>query len=320
MVAARAVYFDERAGDSAVCGSAGRVADWYLRARGVTQLYKGPGLKLLSFMPTVLFVALVRKVLSIYHTYAVCFTNWESHTHQSTHDASLTIKTFSLSALVAYGPLALSAFVYVPFGEDVMMWTQLALFHCDSPMRNPAKTWVTTVLSMFAAMPMISGAGEKRDLAGEEAHQLWEMDHASARVVNNFVEVGLPYVMRAVEAFQAGKGLKLTGCDTDAGADAKGKEKENSTATTTGTADANTSMKKQVQLEDEASGSTPAKSVEVKEEREFMNRVCSKVALPEYMLFADYSEMVTQFRYVALWSTIWPLAPGEWHPIHMLSK
>jgi len=35
----------------------------------------------------------------------------------------------------------------------------------------------------------------------------------------------------------------------------------------------------------------------------------SEVALPPYDLFFDYSEMVTQFGYVALWSTIWPLAP-----------
>ena len=52
------------------------------------------------------------------------------------------------------------------------------------------------------------------------------------------------------------------------------------------------------------------KNANGKEDREFMERVRREVALPEYTLFADYSEMVTQFGYVALWSTIWPLAPG----------
>jgi len=33
------------------------------------------------------------------------------------------------------------------------------------------------------------------------------------------------------------------------------------------------------------------------------------VALAEYSLFGDYNEMTTQFGYVAMWSTIWPLAP-----------
>lgn len=46
------------------------------------------------------------------------------------------------------------------------------------------------------------------------------------------------------------------------------------------------------------------------EEREFLERVRKEVALPEYELFGDYSEMVTQFGYVVLWSTIWPLASG----------
>ena len=45
-----------------------------------------------------------------------------------------------------------------------------------------------------------------------------------------------------------------------------------------------------------------------------MERIHREVALPEYSLFVDYSEMVTQFGYVALWSTIWPLAPGKCFP------
>jgi len=44
------------------------------------------------------------------------------------------------------------------------------------------------------------------------------------------------------------------------------------------------------------------------EEREFLDRVRREAALPEYDLFQDYSEMVTQFGYVAVWSAIWPLA------------
>jgi len=44
------------------------------------------------------------------------------------------------------------------------------------------------------------------------------------------------------------------------------------------------------------------------EERAFLDRVREEAALPEYDLFVDYSEMVVQFGYVVLWSTIWPLA------------
>lgn len=274
----------------------------------VTQLYKGPGAKFMSFAPTVLFLVLVPKVLAIYHTYAVRFTNWENHSHQSAHDASLTIKTFSLSALVAYGGLALSAFVYVPFGEEVMTWVQVYLFHTETPMRTKAKNWASTVLSTLSSASPTASVAEAGERAynATAAHQLWEMDGHSARgklnttrlqdqmyaitvtnqVINTFLEVGLPYVTRAVDSLRAGKGLTLA--HNAAGA-----------------------KKKRVQFEDEASGSAEiANNVAGIEEREFLDRVRREAALPEYTLFADYSEMVTQFGYVALWSTIWPLAPA----------
>ncbi|EKM50205.1 uncharacterized protein PHACADRAFT_264804 [Phanerochaete carnosa HHB-10118-sp] len=274
----------------------------------VTQLYKGPGAQIMSFAPTVLFLLLVPRVLAIYHTYAVRLTDWENHGRQSTHDASLTIKTFSLSAIVAYGGLALSAFVYVPFGEEVMTWVQVYLFHTETPMHAKAKTWATTMLSsLSAASPTASAMADagKRAYNATAGPHLWEMDGSSARsklnpkrlqeqmyaitvinqVVNNFLEVGLPYVTRAVDSFRAGKGLTLA--NNSAGA-----------------------KKKRVQFEDEANGSTEiAKSITDAEDREFLERVRREAALPEYSLFTDYSEMVTQFGYVSLWSTIWPLAP-----------
>ncbi|KIJ58799.1 hypothetical protein HYDPIDRAFT_33812 [Hydnomerulius pinastri MD-312] len=55
--------------------------------------------------------------------------------------------------------------------------------------------------------------------------------------------------------------------------------------------------KKHVAFEDEPTGQ--GQDAPSKEERE----------LPEYEDFEDYGEMVTQIGYVALWSTLWPLAP-----------
>jgi len=42
---------------------------------------------------------------------------------------------------------------------------------------------------------------------------------------------------------------------------------------------------------------------------ELLEQIRSEVALPEYELFGDYSETITQFGYVTLWSSIYPLAP-----------
>lgn len=44
-------------------------------------------------------------------------------------------------------------------------------------------------------------------------------------------------------------------------------------------------------------------------EKEFLERIRNEAELPEYSLFVDFAEMVTQFGYVVLWSVIWPLAP-----------
>ncbi|KAF8877895.1 calcium-activated chloride channel-domain-containing protein [Infundibulicybe gibba] len=247
----------------------------------VTQLYTGPGHKYIAFSPTILFVALVPKFLAIYQSLAQRLTVWENHAHHSTHAASLTLKTFVLSALVAYLGLALSAFVYVPFGEGVMQVVQVWLF-------NDIST-ITPEIAFNAAAT--NGTTEKATVGSSAG--IWDMDTANAhrklnpgrlrdqmfaytvtnQVVNTFVEVGLPFILRGIASFRNGKKHPQS----------NGK-------------------KKKVVFEDE-------KERGGEEEREFLERVREEVELPEYELFGDYSEMVTQFGYVALWSTIWPLAP-----------
>ncbi|KAI0358315.1 DUF590-domain-containing protein [Trametes cingulata] len=277
----------------------------------VTQLYTGPGHRFIGFSPTILFVALVPRLLAIYHSYAVRLTNWENHGHQSTHDASLTVKTFSLSAIVAYLGIALSAFVYVPFGEEVMAAVQHYLFYRDTPFHATARTWLSSV---YSALPsnVTASFNTTADAKGASGanRTFWEKDTGSARgklsstrlqdqmfaftvtnqVINTFLEIGLPFIMRAVTSVRSGKGLSLAAPAAGAGGNGNGK-------------------KKRVMFEDQTAEAEAERLANQEEEREFLDRVKREVALPDYDLFADYSEMVTQFGYVTLWSTIWPLAP-----------
>ncbi|GLB43323.1 putative calcium-activated chloride channel [Lyophyllum shimeji] len=254
----------------------------------VTHLYTGPGHKYIAFSPTILFVALVPRLLAVYQSLARWLTAWENHAHYSTHAASLTLKTFVLSALVAYLGLGLSAFVYVPFGEGVMHILQTWIFHKTT--NGHLKAMNVTASDGAAARPPSAGG-------------FWDMEKANARgklnpdrlknqmfaytvtnqVVNTLQEVGLPYVLRAVAALRNGK-------------------KAASTSGGQGSPNGKNGVKKRVVFEDE-------KEKGGMEEREFLDRVRQEVALPDYELFGDYDEMVTQFGYVALWSTIWPLAP-----------
>ena len=94
------------------------------------------------------------------------------------------------------------------------------------------------------------------------------------QIIGTFLEVGLPYVMRFLGHVQGGA--------------AKGKR---------------------VDFKDEDVKTNSAD--ERKEERELLVRIRKEVSLGrEYDVFEDYLEMTTQFGYVAIWSTIWPLAPG----------
>ncbi|KAH9933479.1 DUF590-domain-containing protein [Fomitopsis serialis] len=272
----------------------------------ITMLYTGPGNRFVSFAPTIIVSVLVPRFLSIYHRYAVSFTNWENHGHQSSHDASLTLKSFTLAGIVDYLGLALSAFVYVPFGEETMAFIQRMIEKDSATHRNLTSTLYSATAKFASAS---ASAGADADGTAGKARSFWEMDVMSARnklsptrlqdqmfaitvtnqAVNAFLEIGLPYVLRAVAVLRR-RGLR-------AGASANGS--------------ANSGKKKRVSFEDEADGkgTAPEREREKGEERVFMEEVWRQVALPPYELFTDYNEMVTQFGYVALWSTIWPLAP-----------
>ncbi|KAJ7067816.1 calcium-activated chloride channel-domain-containing protein [Mycena amicta] len=277
----------------------------------LTQLYTGPGHKYISFSPTILFVALVPQLLAVYQAIARRITSWENHAHQSSHAASLTIKTFTLSALVAYLGLALSAFVYVPFGEGIMQTVQVWLFnrHSSSAAATNSTLNATAEELVNATAPALPSSLWNVDtsVAGQKLNAARLRDQMFAytvtnQVVNTFVEIGLPFVLRKVGAFRAklfkkpAKINKINGNKNDtSNSSANG-------ASSTAVSSTPSTLKKRVVFEDEQErgGLT---------ERAFLEEVRKEVALPVYEEFEDYSEMVTQFGYVVLWSTIWPLAP-----------
>ncbi|KXN83968.1 hypothetical protein AN958_00612 [Leucoagaricus sp. SymC.cos] len=231
----------------------------------VTHLYNGPGKQIITFSPTILFVALVPRVLELHQILATRLTSWENHSHQSSHNASLTLKTFTLNAIVAYMSLALSAFVYVPFGEGVMCFVQQWLFVGSARFKySGASLWE---MDMNNARQKLNPARLKDQMFAYTV---------TNQIVDTFTEVGLPFIMRSVTSFWNGKNTPKQGSP---GAEPK----------------------KRVVFEDE-------KEKGGMEERKYLDKVREEMMLPEYNLFADYSEMVIQFGYVVLWSTIWPLA------------
>ncbi|GJJ11388.1 hypothetical protein Clacol_005621 [Clathrus columnatus] len=244
----------------------------------VTQLYHGPGYQYVSLFPTVLLSLLIPTFLASYHRLATRFTMWENHAHDSGFDNSLTIKSFALSAIVAYLGLALSAFLYVPFG-GVIMRTVEGVFVDESGNESKA-------VSMGRFKRWGFGARQGRELdTGRLQNQMFAFT-VTNQIINTLQEIVVPYIMRGIEEYRNGGGWNSS--------------KKNSGTPVSG---GRTPQRKATELE----------MMELTNEREwetkFLKQVRKNAMLPDYTLFGDYAEMVTQFGYVALWSTIWPLAP-----------
>ncbi|RSH83969.1 hypothetical protein EHS25_005213 [Saitozyma podzolica] len=91
------------------------------------------------------------------------------------------------------------------------------------------------------------------------------------QVVNTFLELGLPFILRFVNDWRQGKA----------------------------------SLKDLSKNGHKAEGST----ADADPEKHFLDRVENQLGLPDYSTFTDYAEMVTQFGYITVWSIVWPIAP-----------
>lgn len=187
----------------------------------VTQLYTGPGHQVAALFPTILFAALVPQFMALYQKVASrlsessscymfmmyllrCAAEWENHAHQSTHDSSLAIKTFALSAIIAYLGLALSAFVYVPFGESIMATVHMVFFAEGTESLSSTDHITTTASAIY------TGAAKVKPTALHATHFASKLDSSrlqnqmfaytvTNQILNTFIEIGLPYVLKAIK-------------------------------------------------------------------------------------------------------------------------
>lgn len=235
----------------------------------VTQLYTGPAVRYVSLTPTAMFLLLVPRLVGFYQSYAVRLTGWENHVHEVDHEKSLAFKTFAMSSIVAFGGLFLSAFVYVPFGEQIMQLVQQTFF--TSPTARSSSVTDEKIASVKDAKKVLNPDRLKNQVF---AYLI------TNQVIGEFLEVGVPSLLRFV-----------------------GWAKEQAAETEVG----KKGLKK-IGLDNEKTGDAAASSVS-EEEKTFLDDVRRQVALPAYDVFGDFSEMVTQFGYCVLWSACYSLAP-----------
>ncbi len=128
---------------------------------------------------------LVPRLVGFYQQYAVSLTGWENHVYESAHEKSLALKTFALSSIVAYGGLYLSAFVYVPFGEQIMALVQTTFF--TSP----------TARSNSKVDQKIAAVKDARKVLNPDRLKNQVFAYLiTNQVVGEFLEIGVPTIMR----------------------------------------------------------------------------------------------------------------------------
>ncbi|KAH6603133.1 hypothetical protein Trco_007908 [Trichoderma cornu-damae] len=90
----------------------------------ISDSYDGPSHFYLEYLPTVLLAVLIPYINSYLEGIANWLTDFENHRTADNHEMSLTQKIFVLSIITNYLPILLTAFVYVPFGNQIFPWLE----------------------------------------------------------------------------------------------------------------------------------------------------------------------------------------------------
>lgn len=85
------------------------------------EVYDGPGKAFVPFVPTVLYSTCIPLIMMTWNVTARLLTKWENHATIRAYNGSLTLKLFGMQSLVTYAGLVLTAYVYIPYGERIIL-------------------------------------------------------------------------------------------------------------------------------------------------------------------------------------------------------
>lgn len=162
----------------------------------VTKLYDGPGKGLVPFIPTALFSVCIPSIMAAWQATAHGLTNWENHFSQRDFNWSMTVKMFALQAFVAYGALTLSAFIYIPFGQDLMDWIVSRGYFAGS---------IANAIHA-GTLQRRSDGGIQFEINPDRMHRQLFAVLTTSQAINAFTEIALPFILRKVAEFRSGEG------------------------------------------------------------------------------------------------------------------
>ncbi|KAH6971014.1 calcium-activated chloride channel-domain-containing protein [Ilyonectria sp. MPI-CAGE-AT-0026] len=86
----------------------------------ISETYAGPYKFYLEYLPTILLAVSLPYITTALEDSATWMTDFENHRTADHHEMSLTQKVFVLNMCTNYLPIFLTAFIYIPFGDDVV--------------------------------------------------------------------------------------------------------------------------------------------------------------------------------------------------------
>lgn len=75
-----------------------------------------------EYVPTILLALALPRINAFLENIAEAITDFENHRTADHYEMSLTQKNFILSIITNYLPIFITAFIYVPFGDDIIPW------------------------------------------------------------------------------------------------------------------------------------------------------------------------------------------------------
>ena len=155
----------------------------------VDEVYDGPAKSFVALIPTILFSTCIPLIQSAWRMAAQIMTNFENHATVHRFQSSLTFKIFGMQSIVTYGILALTAYMYLPFGEYLINQLQVHGY------LDRLFAFVTRDPNAF------KGRIQPFHVSPTGLHdQLFAMS-VTQQLTNTFTEVLLPILLRHVEKF-----------------------------------------------------------------------------------------------------------------------
>lgn len=155
----------------------------------VDEVYDGPAKSLVALIPTILFSTCIPLIQSAWRMAAQIMTNFENHATVHRFQSSLTFKIFGMQSIVTYGILALTAYMYLPFGEYLINQLQVHGY------LDRLFAFVTRDPNAF------KGRIQPFHVSPTGLHdQLFAMS-VTQQLMNTFTEVILPILWRHTEKF-----------------------------------------------------------------------------------------------------------------------